>query len=176
MEGELQDQGQLDQDLEEWLSPRGVQPDHSFFSEEQKKWYTHIEGSAPEGATKKKRSPQGEISNMVVLKLSEKVEVSGYNTYATLFSGLYQKEDGFFVPWSGTDPYSKMNCFNYYKQENDWIIPWDHYNKEFRNWQGSIHSGQLRPQTLKEKIKTEDTCTKYAGSANFNGISREGKT
>ena len=34
MEGELQDQGQLDQDLEEWLSPRGVQPDHSFFSEE----------------------------------------------------------------------------------------------------------------------------------------------
>ena len=33
MEGEFKDQGQLDQDLEEWLSPRGSQPDRGFFSE-----------------------------------------------------------------------------------------------------------------------------------------------
>ena len=30
-------------------------------------------------------------------------------------------------------------------------------------------------QTLKEKRKTEETCSKYAGSAKFNGIPREGK-
>ena len=35
MEGEYQDQGQLDQDLEEWLSPRGSQSVHGFFSEEE---------------------------------------------------------------------------------------------------------------------------------------------
>ena len=35
MEGEFQDQGQLDQDLEEWLSPRGSQYVHGFFSEEE---------------------------------------------------------------------------------------------------------------------------------------------
>ena len=35
MEGELQDQGKLYQDLEEWLSPRGIQSVHGFFSEEE---------------------------------------------------------------------------------------------------------------------------------------------
>ena len=34
---------------------------------------------------------------------------------------------------------------------------------------------QFRSQTLKEKWKTEETCSKYAGSAKFNGIPREGK-
>ena len=50
MKGEFQDQGQLDQELEEWLSPRGSQYVHSFFSEEEKQESIRIEGSAPEGA------------------------------------------------------------------------------------------------------------------------------
>ena len=33
MEGELQDQVQLGQDLEEWFSPRGSQSVHGFFSD-----------------------------------------------------------------------------------------------------------------------------------------------
>ena len=33
----------------------------------------------------------------------------------------------------------------------------------------------FRSQTLKEKQNTEETCSKYAGSAKFNGIPREGK-
>ena len=44
MEGEFQDQGQPDQYLEEWLYPRGSQPDHGFFSEEDKQDSIHIEG------------------------------------------------------------------------------------------------------------------------------------
>ena len=50
MEGELQDQGQLDQDLEEWLSQRGSQYVHGFFSEEEKQESIRIEDSDPEGA------------------------------------------------------------------------------------------------------------------------------
>ena len=50
MEGEFQDQGQLDQDLEEWLSPRGSQSVHGFFSAEEKQESIRIEDSAPEGA------------------------------------------------------------------------------------------------------------------------------
>ena len=50
MEGEFQDQGQLDQYLEEWLSPRGSQYVHGFFSEEEKQESIRIEDSAPEGA------------------------------------------------------------------------------------------------------------------------------
>ena len=50
MEGEFQYQGQLDQDLEEWLSTRGSQSVHDFFSEEDKQESTRIEDLAPEGA------------------------------------------------------------------------------------------------------------------------------
>ena len=50
MEGEFQDQGQLDQDLEEWLYPRGSKSVHGFFSEEEKQESIRIEDSAPEGA------------------------------------------------------------------------------------------------------------------------------
>ena len=47
MEGELQDQGQLDQYLEEWLSPRGSKSVHSFFSEEEMQESIRMEDSAP---------------------------------------------------------------------------------------------------------------------------------
>ena len=50
MEGEFQDQGQLNQDLEEWLFPRGRQSVHGFFSEEEKRESIRIEDSSPEGA------------------------------------------------------------------------------------------------------------------------------
>ena len=39
----------------------------------------------------------------------------------------------------------------------------------------TIHDGQFCSQTLKEKRKTEETCSKYAGSVKFNIIPREGK-
>ena len=55
------------------------------------------------------------------------------------------------------------------------IFPSDQYNEGFKNWRGLIHNGQFLSQTLKEKIKTEKTCSKYASSAKFNGITREGK-
>ena len=47
MEGKLQYQGQLDQDLEEWLSPIGSQSVHGFFSEEERQESIHIEDSVP---------------------------------------------------------------------------------------------------------------------------------
>ena len=50
MGGEFQDQVQLDQELEEWLSPRGSQSVHGFFSEEEKQQSIQTENSAPEGA------------------------------------------------------------------------------------------------------------------------------
>ena len=47
MEGEFQDQGQLDKELEEWLSPRESQSVHGFFSEEEKQESIQTEDSAP---------------------------------------------------------------------------------------------------------------------------------
>ena len=44
--GEFQYQGRLDQDLGEWLSPRGSQPDCYLFSEEEKQDSIRIEDSA----------------------------------------------------------------------------------------------------------------------------------
>ena len=70
MEVEFQDQGQLHQDFEEWLYPRGSQSVHGLFSEEEKKESIRIEDSAPEIAIISNEAP-------VVVKCSEKVEGSG---------------------------------------------------------------------------------------------------
>ena len=48
MEVEFQDQVQLDQDLEDWLSSRGSQSLHGFFCEEEKQESIRMEDSAPE--------------------------------------------------------------------------------------------------------------------------------
>ena len=77
MEGKFQDQVQLDQDLEEWLSPRGGQYVHSFFSEEDKQESIQIEYSDPERAIISNQAPEGETSTMVVVKWSDKVEGYG---------------------------------------------------------------------------------------------------
>ena len=70
MEGEFHDQGQLDQDLEEWLSPRGSQSVHGFFSEQDKQESIQIEESAPEEAITSNQAPEEETSTMVLIKCS----------------------------------------------------------------------------------------------------------
>ena len=49
MEGVFQNQRQLEQDLEEWLSPRGSQYIHGFFTEDDNQESVQMEYSAPEG-------------------------------------------------------------------------------------------------------------------------------
>ena len=123
MEGEFQYQGQLDQYFEEWLYPRGSQPDCGFFSEEENQQSIWIEYSAPEGAIIINQDPEGGISTMLVVKWSDKVEGSGDNIDAPLSGGLYKEEDNSLVTWSGTDPDANMNFFTWSKEENDWIVP-----------------------------------------------------
>ena len=136
------------------MSPRGSQSVHGFFSEEEKQESIQTEDSAPEGAIISNQAPEGETYTMVVVKWSDKVEGSGDDIDLPLYGGLY-KEDKDIVPWSGTDPDAKMNCFTWSKEDNDWIVPGDQYNEEFKNWRGPINNGQSRSQTLKEKQKKE---------------------
>ena len=68
MGGEIQDQGQIDQDLEEWFSPRGSQSVHGFFSEEENRESLRIEYLAPEGEIINNIYPEEETSTMVVIK------------------------------------------------------------------------------------------------------------
>ena len=128
MEGEFQDHGQLDQDLEEWLSPIGSQSIHSFFSEEERQESTWMEDSAPEGGRISNQAPEGKTSTMVVVKWSDKVEGSWDNIDSPLCGGLYKEEENSLVPWSGTDTDAKMNFFNWSKEKNDWIVPEDQYD------------------------------------------------
>ena len=90
MEGELQDHGNIDKYLEEWLSPRGSQYVHGFLSEEDKQESKRIEDSAPEGAIISNIAPERETSTMVVVKWSEKLEGSVDNIYSPLCGGLYK--------------------------------------------------------------------------------------
>ena len=133
MEGKFQYQGRLDQDLEYWLSPRGSQLNHGFFSEEENQESTQIENSAPEGAIISNQTLQGEIYTMLIVKWSDKMEGPGENMDASLCRRLYKEEDDSLVPWSGTYPYANMNCFTWYKENNDWIVPGDQYNEDFNN-------------------------------------------
>ena len=70
-----------------------------------------MEDSAPEGAIMSNQAPEGETSTIVVAKWSDKVEGSGDNIYSPLCGGLYKEEGDSLVPWSGTDPDAKINCF-----------------------------------------------------------------
>ena len=88
MEGEFKDQGQLDQYLEEWLSPRGSQSVHGFFSEEEKQESIRMDYLASEGARIINQAQEGETSTMVVVKWSDKVEGSGDNIDSPLCGGL----------------------------------------------------------------------------------------
>ena len=124
MEGEFRDKGQLDQELEEWLSPRGSQSVHGFFSEEEKQEYIQTEDQDPEGARISNKDPEGETSTMVVVKRSDKVEGSGDDIDLPLCGGLYKEEKNI-VPWSGKYPDAKMNCFTWSKEDNDWIVSGD---------------------------------------------------
>ena len=56
---------------------------------------------------------------MVVVKLSENVEISGDNLDSPLCGGLYKEEENSLFPWSGTDPDAKINCFTWSKEDND---------------------------------------------------------
>ena len=99
MEGELQDQGQLDQDSEEWLSSIGSQPDRGLFSEEENQESTGIEYSAPEGATISNQSPEGAIYTMVVIKWSYAIKGPRVKVDGPLCGGLYKQYHGSIVPW-----------------------------------------------------------------------------
>ena len=53
------------------------------------------------------------------------MEGYGDNIYSPLYGGLYKEEDDSLVPWSGTEPDAKMNCFTWFKEKNDWGFPGD---------------------------------------------------
>ena len=91
MVGKLQDQGLIDQYLEEWLYPKGSQSIHGFFSEEEKQESIQIEDSAPEGEIISNQDLEGGKSTIVVVKWSDKVEGYGDNIYSPLCGRVYKE-------------------------------------------------------------------------------------
>ena len=60
------------------MSPIGIQHNSGFFSEEEKQESAQIEGLASYGSKISTQTPDVEISTMVVVKWSYKVEETGY--------------------------------------------------------------------------------------------------
>ena len=56
------------------MSPRGIKPDLGFFYEKEKQESIQIQGSAPDGEIIINQDPEGDISTMMVVILSYKVE------------------------------------------------------------------------------------------------------
>ena len=154
---------------------KGSQSVHGFFSEEEKQESIQTEDSAPEGARIRNQAPEGKKSTMVVVKWSDTVKGPRVKGDGPQCSGLYKEDHGSIIPWPGTDPDAEMNSFTWSTEENDWIFLGGQYNEDFNNWKGPINNGQFCQQNIKDMIKTEETCSKYAGPVEFNGIPREGK-
>ena len=55
------------------------------------------------------QQPKGKISTMVIIKLSYAIKGPKVKLYGPLCGGLYKEDHGYIVPWSGTDPYTKLN-------------------------------------------------------------------
>ena len=111
---------------------------------------------------------------MAVIKWSDAIKGPRVKVDGPMCGGLYKEDNGYIVPWSGTDPDTKLNFFTWSKEDNSWIFLGDHYNGEFKNWQGPIHNGKFRPQNLKKNRRTDRICSKYPGYVKFNGIPRDG--
>ena len=112
---------------------------------------------------------------MVIIKWSDAIKGPIVKVDGTLCGGLYKEDHEYIIPWSGIDPDAKMNSFTWSTEEIDWVFLGDQYNEDFNNWKVPINNGQFRRENIKEMIKIEETCSKYAGSVKFNGIPREGK-
>ena len=59
---------------------------------------------------------------MVVIKWSDAIKGPRVKVDGPLCGGLYKEDHGSIIPWSGTDPYVKMNSFTWSKDENDCIV------------------------------------------------------
>ena len=84
---------------------------------------------APEGAIISDQSPEGEIYTMVVVKYSYAIKGPRVKVDGPLCGGLYKEDHGCIFPWSGTDPYAKLNCFTWSKEDNYWIFLGYQYNE-----------------------------------------------
>ena len=58
------------------------------------------------------------------------MEVLVDKVYTILCSGSHKAYCMSNVTWPGTYMYSKMNCFTWYKKDNDFILPVYHYNNK----------------------------------------------
>ena len=111
----------------------------------------------------------------MVIKWSDAIKGSRVKVDGPQCGGLYKEDNESIIPWSGTDPDSKMNSFTWSTEENDWFFLGGQYNEDFNNWKVPINNGQFLQHNTKEMRKTEEACSKYAGSIKFNRIPREGK-
>ena len=120
------------------MSPRGIQPDCGFFSDDEKQESKQIEDLSPDGAIISNQAPEGEISTIVVIKFSDEIKWTRVKVDGPLCGGLYKEDHGSIIIWSGTYPDANINSFTWYKEENDRIVLGYQYNKDFNNWQGPI--------------------------------------
>ena len=111
---------------------------------------------------------------MVVIKWADAIKWQRVKVDSPQCGGLYKEDHGSIIPWSGTDPDTKINSLTWYTDDNYSIFLADQYNGELNNWKGPINNGQFHSQTIQDIRKTEEICSKYAGSVKFNGIPREG--
>ena len=68
------------------------------------------------------------------------------------------------------NPYYKLNFFTWSMEDNYCSSLEGQYSGDTESWINPFHSMKLRVQAFKEKINTEETCSKYSGFVKFDEI------
>ena len=92
---------------------------------------------------------------MVVIKWPDAIKGPIVKVDGPHCGGLYKEDNGYIIPWSGTDPDAKINSFTWSIEENYWIVLGGRYNEYFNNWKIPINNWQFRQHNLMEMRKTE---------------------
>ena len=82
---------------------------------------------------------------MVVIKWSDAIKEPKVKVDGPQCGGLYKEDNGYIIPWSGSDPDAKMNSFTWSTEENDWIFLGNQYNENFNNRKGPINKWSIPP-------------------------------
>ena len=81
-----------------------------------------------------------------------------------------------FVPFVGTDPDRKINCWSWDQKEDEWTISSAAYKDTWTNNQGPVHAGQFRPTDVKGQKAAKEKCTTYSGTPFSNPEEKGART
>eukprot|EP00957_Ditylum_brightwellii_P036567 2770617-Ditylum_brightwellii.AAC.1 len=98
--------------------------------------------------------------------------LAGHTIATSVCGGIFRDENQDnkpIIPWSGTDPDSKVNYHSWFKDDSKLQIPRYQHLPKVKSMKGPCHIGMLWPTIAKHTKVVQDTYMTYRGT-HFNGL------